>query len=262
MPVSAQTLVEAILKKILIAIAFCMTATHSFAGMACPGVDVHYVGTPDWLNNNDILDTLTSQQTWVGINSTPQPDGRKLNRIAPGSAANQAGLLTGDILLTINGSPAIDPAFFDGVAAGGSVDLTVRRNGNVLPVTLTMGRADPVHFALAGALNPDLNGCPYADLSVASPIVRDLILHNVLTEDRVFRCNDAHDALAFMGKDYEIGEAYLIRGSRRLLLTVPRFGTACIAAAALDGDRLTQDATRAFLMEAVATFFQYQEDNP
>lgn len=250
------------MKLIIAACALLLSAPAALAGAACPYVDIHYVGSPWWVSNTDVLDGLESQQTWVGIRSRSQPDGKEVTRVAPHSAAAASGLLVDDILMSVNGSTDLS---FDVIAPGEIAELQVMRGGATIPVSLTMRRADPVHFALANAAETfeHISGCAVrADLSAASPILRNIILKNALTEERVFRCDDAHDALAVMGEYYEINEAYLIRGSRRLLLTVPHFGTACISAAALDGDRLTDAAVLEFLMAAAADLFQYQVDNP
>ncbi len=227
--------------------------------MACPSVDIYDVGSPDWLSNTELLDGLESQATWVGINSRKHDQGRELTRIATGSAAERAGLLPGDVLTAVNGTADLS---FDGINADEMATLTINRSGTSLDLKLTMGRADPVHFALADVFESDINGCPNTQLSRASHILQRVILTNVLTEDRAFRCDDAHEALAFMGQEYHIGEAYLVRGSRRVLLTIPHFGTTCIAAADLDGSNLTKENTLSFLMQAAENLIQYQEDNP
>lgn len=247
------------MKKLLITAAICLSASGALAGVACPSIDIYDVGSPYWLNNTALLDGLESQATWVGITSRKHDQGKELTSIATGSAAERAGLLRGDILTAINGVPDLS---FDGINAGDEVALTVRRHGVELSLRLIMGRADPVHFALGNVFDADVNGCPNTKLSRAPNILWHVILKNVLTESRAFRCDDAHEALAFMGEDYHIGEAYLVRGSRRILLTIPRFGTACIAASDLDGGGLTRENLRAFLMEAATEFIQYQEDNP
>ena len=247
------------MKTLITITAYFLFATSAFSGAACPHINIHDVGSPDWLYSTELLDGLESQATWVGVNSRPHDQGTELTRIATGSAAQSAGLLPRDIITAINGTSDLS---FDGINSGETATLTINRDGTVIDIALTMGRADPVHFALGDVFESDANGCPNTTLSRASPILRRIIVSNVLTENRVFRCDDAHEALAFMGEDYFIGEAYLVRGSRRILLTIPHFGTACIATTDLDGDALTQENSLAFLMQAAASFIQYQEDNP
>jgi Do/DeqQ family serine protease len=73
----------------------------------------------------------------VGLSS---PQGALVADIWPGGPADRAGLKSGDIILTVNGRPAADPAavsFAVGAARPGeSLALSVRRNEQVIKVSL------------------------------------------------------------------------------------------------------------------------------
>lgn len=251
-----------VLKTILALFAPWLFAAEASAGIACPNVDIQYLGSPRWLDNDEILDSLISRQSWTGMASSHHEQGLLVTGIVQGSSADRAGLLENDILLRVDGTPASDRTDLDDLAPGSEVSLTVSRHGAVIPIEMTIGHADPVHIALGQALEPDDRGCPYATLGIASEAIKKLVMRTALTKQRRFRCEDAHEALSFFGSGHSIEEAYLIRGSRRLLLTVPSFGTACIASEELDGDALTPDAARDFLMQAVSRFLDFQEANP
>jgi S1-C subfamily serine protease len=73
----------------------------------------------------------------VGLSS---PQGALVADIWPGGPADRVGLKSGDIILTVNGRPAADPAavsFAVGAARPGeSLALSVRRNEQVIKVSL------------------------------------------------------------------------------------------------------------------------------
>jgi putative radical SAM enzyme (TIGR03279 family) len=73
-----------------------------------------------------------------------------IERIEPGSAAAQAGLSVGDVLLSLNGTPALDIVDYHFYTAGEHVIIEVEREGN------------PMSFSLAKEYDENL-GIEFAD---------------------------------------------------------------------------------------------------
>jgi serine protease Do len=84
------------------------------------------------------------------------PTGALVAKIEPDSAAAQAGLKVGDVILEFNGNPIIDAgqlsARVGAAAPGDKASLQVWRNGKATTLTVTIGSATPVEVAgTAGA---------------------------------------------------------------------------------------------------------------
>jgi hypothetical protein len=95
------------------------------------------------------LSTAQAQTGQIGIDYSAQLeratlDGIRLIAVTPGSPAAQAGLRPGDLILMINGQGARADSFNPGQPtrrAGSTLDLMVLRDGNVLPMRLTVAPA-------------------------------------------------------------------------------------------------------------------------
>lgn len=73
-----------------------------------------------------------------------RPDVRPaVQEAAPGSAAARIGLQAGDVVVAVNGRPARLPEDVLTAFAGGPVDLTVRRNGDVRTFRISAARQAP-----------------------------------------------------------------------------------------------------------------------
>ncbi len=95
------------------------------------------------------LSTAQAQTGQIGIDYSAQLeratlDGIRLIAVTPGSPAAQDGLRPGDLILMINGQGARADSFNPGQPtrrAGSTLDLMVLRDGNVLPMRLTVAPA-------------------------------------------------------------------------------------------------------------------------
>ena len=69
--------------------------------------------------------------------------GVRVQQVMPGSAAETAGLIAGDVLIAFDGEPVADlrsySALLKAASPGDEVDVTVLRDGDELTVTATLG---------------------------------------------------------------------------------------------------------------------------
>ncbi len=235
------------------------------AGAPCPiPITLYDLGSPEWLDNDALLADLTSQETWLGIQYRRGEAGLRLTHVHRDGAAETAGLRIDDIILTLNGAPAADDArraaTFDAMRSGDTLRLTVQRNGQVIPLGLKVGGTDPVVFRMVKALSE--MDCRSASVRTLPEEDRRAIMAQLFNESRGFRCDDAHLALRTLGERYQIRDVYFVRGSRRILLTMPYWGTLCLPATQLDGANLTDPAALATLDRVIGGYVQDRFENP
>ncbi len=242
-----------------------LVAPPARAGDPCPiGVTIVDLGTPDWINRNDVLDRLSSQVSWIGISHVPAQNGIELDAVHPGSPAEAAGLLPGDILTEINGIPIEDSAarraLFDSVHPGDMLRISLMRDDRPLQLDLQVGRSDPVVMGLIQAMSR--SECRDPGLRLADEAERDAVRAQLFTPERGFRCDDAHVALRAPAPNDIPADVYFIRGSRRVLLTMPGWATTCVQASELDGERLTDAALLSFVDRVIGGYVADRHANP
>ncbi len=238
----------------------------SFSGIAhagdpCPiAVNISDLGSPDWLDNTALINALQSRQTWIGISYASSEEGLILNRIHQGSPAEQAGLLVGDLVLAVGARKAADGDMFDGLDIGQDVTVRVRRDGQLKDVRLTIGGVDPVPLAIVQQLQNE--DCRDPEFAVPNEALEQAIMAVVFTQSRGFRCEDAHVALQPLMEQYQSDTVYFVRGSRRLLLTMPYYGTTCVSVGALDGYNLNDAEISAVISHVIRNYVRERHDNP
>src|SRR5262249_44751956 len=89
---------------------------------------------------------------YLGIGIEDDKDGIKINRVAPGMAAEKAGLKVGDVLTKVNATGVKNMvelgAAIGNLKAGDRVGLVVKRNGKDEKLSPTLGRAPAVAAGL------------------------------------------------------------------------------------------------------------------
>jgi hypothetical protein len=231
------------------------------AGDPCP-IDLSVVEyTPAWRDRSADLAGLSSQRSWFGLSYRGRNNNVHVIGVSPHSPAERAGLQVGDVLVEAGGGvvsnkAAVDAAF-DKPINRNSISLTVVRDGRRQQLTLSPGPADPLVLALIQAANKA--ECRNPHLASVTTDQQAALSLGAFTPERGFRCGDAHVALA---DKFESGTLVVVRGGKRLLLTMPGWNTVCAAVADTDGDRLT-DATVNRLLESVsAAYVQDRHANP
>jgi serine protease Do len=113
------------------------------------------------------VEVQTLDQSLADSFKMKAPIGALVAKVEPDSAAAQAGLKVGDVILEFNGNPIVDAgqlsARVGAVAPGDKVSLKVWRDGRETTLNATVGSAAPVEVADAGGANAS----PQAQLGLA-----------------------------------------------------------------------------------------------
>ncbi len=231
------------------------------AGDPCPiPVNIADLGSPDWLDNAALINDLQSRQIWIGISFDTLDEGLELTRVFEGSPAEAAGLLRGDIITMVGARRFSDEAVLSGLNIGETVKVSLLRDDQPLTVLLTVGGVDPVPLGMVQALQD--SDCRDPALTPPSAVTREAIMARVFTQSRGFRCEDAHVALEPLMEQYQSDTVYIVRGHRRLLLTMPYYGTACVPVGALDGDNLNNAELSAVIERVIRAYVRERHENP
>ncbi len=221
---------------LLVAAALALGVTSpAVAGDPCPiEFTFHDLGAPPWLDRAALLDGLTSKDSWVGISFSTRDAGVRIDAVSAGGPADRAGLKVGQHITAVDGQKvATHEALgerFRSTAPGGSLNLT-RADGSA--VKLTLGRQDPVLGALID--HAAKQECSRVRRGDVDPKQVEALRAKVFHANKRFRCDDAHRQ--FEGH-LEAGDIVMVRGSKRILLANPGWGTVCMRANAIDGARL------------------------
>jgi serine protease Do/serine protease DegQ len=107
-----------------------------------------------------------------------EASGALVTGIAPGSAAERAGIKTGDIITTLNGATVKGPGELrNGIGMlriGDKVDLGLLRDGKPLKLTAMIAARSDVDGANAGAINKVFDGVELADADGGGVVVKSV----------------------------------------------------------------------------------------
>ncbi|MCC6623928.1 MAG: PDZ domain-containing protein [Deltaproteobacteria bacterium] len=235
-------------------LALVLVAPAAQAGDVCPiSVFIQDNGTPDGVDRAALLAALESKSSWLGITFegvtfAKEGDVVRVTQIHADSPAAEAGIRTNDRLLVIDGravtTRAEADAAFGAVEPTAPVTLQIRRDGQVIDVTLMRAPRDPVVAALIAAAKQ--KDCVAPELVAAERGEdRARAWASVTTAKGGLRCKDAHKALAAKdpdAADRQEGLVQVFRTADELLFTMPSFATVCVKAADLDGAKLDDKA--------------------
>ena len=231
------------------------------AGDPCPiPVNIADLGSPEWLDNAALINDLQSRQIWIGISFDTLDEGLELTRVFEGSPAEAAGLLRGDIVTMIGSRRVSDEAVFSSLNIGERVKVSLLRDDQPLTVLLTVGGVDPVPLAIVRTLQD--TDCRGSALTPPSAEMRDAVMERLFTQSRGFRCEDAHIVLEPLVEKFRSDTVYYVRGHRRLLLTMPYWGTTCIAVDALDGAHLNDVEISDVIERVIRDYVRDRHENP
>jgi len=104
--------------------------------------------------------------------------GALVTAISPGSAADHAGIKTGDIITSLNGTPIKGPGELRNAIGmlriGDKVQLNLLRDGKPLKVAALIGARTDVDGANAGAINKVFDGVELADADAGGVLVKSV----------------------------------------------------------------------------------------
>lgn len=245
-------------------------AGAAYAGDPCPIDFVFYdLGAPEWVDHQAVLDGLASKDSWVGITFRDAPGGGVLvSLVSSDGPAAKAGFQVQDVIKTVGGQPVVSrPALSDLFRAtkpGATLEFTVTRAGAEVPIKLVMGQQDPLLGALIDYASKQ--ECASVRRGEASPAMVTAARALAFEKNRRFRCDDAHKALAKadFGEEerLELGAIVAVRGSKRVLLSVPGWTTVCVDAAAFDGPKLAEPALAKLFSQLTARYVKDRHMNP
>jgi serine protease Do len=113
------------------------------------------------------VEVQTLDQTLADSFKMKAPNGALVAKVEPDSAAAQAGLKAGDVILEFNGNPIVDAgqlsARVGAAAPGDKASLQVWRDGKAATMNVTIGSAAPVEVAGTA----DANASPQTRLGLA-----------------------------------------------------------------------------------------------
>jgi len=174
---------------------------------------------------------------------------------------DQAGFQEGDIITAINEQTLTDAATVDLVFDQLEQGQTLTMQTLMGPVRrVSVSGTDPVPLGIVQAL--ETQDCRDAQLEVADPNQQTQIQPYFYSANKRFRCDDAHIALQALGQRYEIDQVYILRGSRRIIIAMPYWGTACIAASAVDGDALSDENLLSVIDQVIGGYVADRHANP
>jgi len=244
-----------------LAMGLALLGSTAHAGDPCPiDVKISDLGSPDWLDNLALINALESRQIWIGISYNATEDGLDLTRVYEGSPAESAGLMEGDVITALDGHSALEYEVFERLNIGETVGVTIERGDQRLKLALAIGGADPVPLSMVRLL--ESTDCRMSELAPPDAVMRQAVMPLLFNANRGFRCEDAHIALEPLMEQYQSDTVFFVRGHRRLLLTMPYYGTVCISAANLDGDNLNDEALGAVINRVIRDYVRERHENP
>ncbi len=218
-------------------------ASPALAGDPCPiPFDVYDAGSPGWFDRDELLSELTSQSPWAGIQFADTNAGVQLRQVYADSPAAAAGLQRGDLVLAVDGADIKSERgladALDARAVGASMVVVVHRgNAERLELTMVLGRRDPLVASLTR--HAAQQACTSVNVANTQRDLTEAFHGAAFDAKRRLRCKNAHRFMMRLD-DQPPGRLVIVRGRRRVLLSLIGAETVCVAARHYDGDKLTE----------------------
>ncbi|MCO4744548.1 MAG: PDZ domain-containing protein [Proteobacteria bacterium] len=233
----------------------------ALAGDPCPITLSFAEFTPEWRDRAADLEALESKRKWMGLSYRKRAGLVVVSKVLPRSPADLAGVKVGERIAAVNSRPVLSVEhankMFDTPSAVIGIDLTLDVDGDRRSVRIDRGPADPVFLGLVNT--SENQACRDVGVFAISDEQGAALVKGAFNEGKGFRCEDAHEALE---ESFESGSVVMIRGGRRLLLTMPGWTTQCVAVEELDGTGLTMDTLQVQLDTLTADYVKDRHDNP
>lgn len=243
-------------------LALLATLTLAWAGDPCPIPMQMHEYTPEWRDRSADLEALTTKLTMMGLNYRTKAAEVVLHEPVPNSGAAEAGLKDNDVIVKINGQFVRDQdhanELFDAAPISRPLQLQVLRGGmQRLDFEVVSRPVDPVLLGIVQAVETTV--CRKIRIQELTEEQRAALTTGAFDDNRAFRCEDAHEALK---PAFESGDIVMIRGGRRILLTMPGWTTRCVDVADHDGVEFSRDKLRLLMEDFAKPYIEDRHANP
>ena len=249
------------MRKLLILIVLWLSLLK--AGDPCPiGYNFYDAGVPSWLDRSKILNELKSKKTWLGIAYNDIEGRVEITNVFKQSPAEKAGIKVGDTIYALADKKIKRmhefSDYFD--IERKEIKIKIKRKGKVIEKKITLGFRDPLLYALKEYI-PE--GCSDSQMKELSEKERQEIYKKVISPLKRFDCKTAHKKLQKMKLfTYNEGQLVLIRGSKRVLLIEPQWGTVCLNSRDYDGKNLTKTTIKKLFLKLFDKYTNDRFENP
>lgn len=253
------------IKSTLTAIVLSLPPLAAQAGDPCPiTISIVDLGVPSWLDQGTLLAEHDDIQAWYGFRSTQQSSGRLIDYVHPNSLMERAGLTAGGFITKINGAAVEDgmtfDAIMDAISADDEVRFTVRQDGSTSDYDVSVGAIDPFPISIARAL--DTRDCSAGEIKIAGDLEKETLQPYFYDANHRFRCEDAHVGLANALPPHTESEAYILRGSRRIIIAMPPWGTTCVNVSDVRADNRSNEVLLQVIDRVADDYIADRHANP
>lgn len=236
------------------------------AGDPCPmSFGFYDTGVPVWLDREKILNELDSKEAWLGVSyRNTNGEGILVTKIHDSSPMQKAGIEVGDIIDAVDDIKVKTENdfshYFDTHKLKKKMNIKVRRDTKKLEKTVVLGLRDPLLYALKKSTSKD---CSYTTLEELTGKEKAAIHKRVISPLKRFDCKTAHEKLQKMKLfEHNRGQLVSVRGSKRVLLIHPHWGTVCVKSSDFDGDNLTKDSASELFNRLFNGYIEDRFENP
>lgn len=220
------------------------------AGDPCPIQFKFYdAGIPSWLNQEEVLSTLSNKSFWLGIDYSTKLEkngtlGIKITKIYKNSPAELSGLKAGDYITKIDNVPIAKQdknTPFDKVLMqknlNDSITFSLLRDEKKQKVSLILNQTrDPLIVKLSQQLVDDRERknrkfpCTHVKHSVLEKEKKKKVHAEIFLKNKRFDCENAHKKISDLKlvDEYSKGNVFVIRGSKRILFVHLGWKTMCV----------------------------------
>ena len=251
-------------KKIII-IATIFLNTLSYAGDPCPiGFRFYDAGVAPWLDRDKILNQLESKERWFGISYRDKEVGVVVTKVYKNSPAEASDIRVGDIIYSIDNS-AIKTSnnlssYLDNKKINNGITVKIKRANKKIQTKVILAFRDPLLYRL-NEYQPE--SCSQSYIKELSENEKREIYKKAFSSSKSFECKRAHEKLSKMKKfKYNNGQLVLIRGSKRIMLVEPQWGTVCVNSRDYDGKNLTDKQVKKLFNKIFSSYINDRFKNP
>ncbi len=229
----------------IVTIFVALTSTNAVAGSrGGPCIQVIDLGVPEYLDRQELLER---SQLELGLFGFKQSNGY-IRKVFEGTAADEAGLLAEDKIGEIREKDT-ELVKTDRFQVGQVYVFDITRDSVALEIDVEYKSVDksvdPVPAIFSRLIEDGIKSCHYEAIS-PPPLPHYAFLQQQLSKYKEFlidskgrfKCYDAHIELGNHSElsrhDSDINTVFFIRGGRRMIFSMPNWGTMCLTNGSLN----------------------------